>query len=137
MLSHFLPATRADASDLMGMQRLPILHAALYPIGVTAEPANSARCADSQSVNQQMLAHFLPPAYPRSKAFGKHGAPAPYPITGQGGEDKRASLRGHTRLMGMRNLPALSAPLKISFSGSKCSHISCLLHNPSSRTIPI
>ena len=101
MLAHFLPATRADASDLMGMQRLSILHAALHPNDETAEPANSARCADSQSVNQQMLAHFLPPAYPRSRAMSEHGAPAPYPITGQGGEDKRASLRGQHPIGGI------------------------------------
>ena len=125
MLSHFLPATRADASDLMGMQRLSILHAALYPIGVTAEPANSARCADSQSVNQQMLAHFLPPAYPRSKAFGKHGAPAPCPITREGirGEgETHTPAEGNTRLIERCNLEEMHATLPTSRPVGTCPH---------------
>jgi len=38
------------------------------------------------------------------------------------------SCGGRTRLAGWRNLPALHTPLKISLSGSTCSHSSCLPH---------
>ena len=53
----------------------------LHPNEKNVEIAIITRGAGSQLVRGQMLFHFLPPAYPRSKAFGEHGAPAPYPRT--------------------------------------------------------
>ena len=132
MLSHFLPATRADASDLMGMQRLSILHAVLIvSLSVSkcsllfCPPCALSICAAGNPLGSwQMLSRAL---RARSRAMSEHGAPAPCPITregirGEGETHTPAEDNAQTRLMERCNLEEMHATLPTSRPVGTCPH---------------